>query len=405
MPILPQPRWERVQDDWCWMIDWRALFKGGLKISDPQLGGEMRGFHVVFRLRINQSGRLVFWADDGCVIRRAGELVHCDLAAHALARGELDVRAGDHLEIAQWQYGWGWLWGAQLRPAEPYADPAGVLAPFLGPITERLRHPDGPPLKLYTGGAAPARAVLAVYSLVLNGYAPSELYLFGEHQWPAPARDLFCALLPFAQIVPTSQVMARLSALGRPALVGMAWRYWFVLKLCLSLLHPPEECCVMDDDVFVLDSVADALDAFGHSDLVFAPDQDLGAGYRATWGGLRHLATARFNAGLYWMRPIANPHWLAAQATRARPHPSTGHFWEQGLIATIYARARTVELPSQRYLFPLFQGLPGGIMGYDYARNPCGFASVHFGGLAEKPSDDVALQLAPAILERQLAKA
>jgi hypothetical protein len=40
------------------------------------------------------------------------------------------------------------------------------------------------------------------------------------------------------------------------------------------------------------------------------------------------------------------------------------------------------------------------MLGYDYAANPCGFASVHFGGLAEKPTDSVARLLAADILGR-----
>jgi hypothetical protein len=76
------------------------------------------------------------------------------------------------------------------------------------------------------------------------------------------------------------------------------------------------------------------------------------------------------------------------------------HLWEQGLIALAYANRHTLELPTQRYPFALFQGLPGGITGYNYKFNPCGFKAIHFGGLWEKPSDGVALQLAPQILGR-----
>jgi hypothetical protein len=46
----------------------------------------------------------------------------------------------------------------------------------------------------------------------------------------------------------------------------------------------------------------------------------------------------------------------------------------------------------------LLDGLPGGILGYDYRNNPCGFRAIHFGGLPEKPSDAVALVLADDIL-------
>jgi hypothetical protein len=72
--------------------------------------------------------------------------------------------------------------------------------------------------------------------------------------------------------------------------------------------------------------------------------------------------------------------------------------WEQGFFAALFAGDPTLELPTQRYFYPLFDGLPGGIMDYDYASNPCGFASVHFGGLVEKPGDTAALALAAEIL-------
>jgi hypothetical protein len=112
------------------------------------------------------------------------------------------------------------------------------------------------------------------------------------------------------------------------------------------------------------------------------------------------LRTKRFNAGLYWMRNNHDQRLTANRALRARPNPNEPFLWEQGYIATLYAHCNTVELPSQRYLFPLFDGLPGGMLGYDYKLNPCGFASIHFGGLAEKPSDGITLHLVPQLLDR-----
>jgi hypothetical protein len=40
----------------------------------------------------------------------------------------------------------------------------------------------------------------------------------------------------------------------------------------------------------------------------------------------------------------------------------------------------------------LFDGIPMGIEGYDYANNPSGFVSIHFAG-ENKPSDELALAL------------
>ena len=162
----------------------------------------------------------------------------------------------------------------------------------------------------------------------------------------------------------------------------------------------------MDDDVVILDGLDDALDAFTHNDIVFTPDQDLGGAYTSTWAHRRDpnqpwpLPTARFNAGLYWLRPVHDRRQLAAQMLVARPRPENAVGWEQGFIALAYARQRVLQLPNQRYLFPIFDGLPGGLLGYDYFGNPCGFASVHFGGLAEKPSDGAALELLEPILGR-----
>jgi hypothetical protein len=159
----------------------------------------------------------------------------------------------------------------------------------------------------------------------------------------------------------------------------------------------------MDDDVFILDNLEQALDAFRTHDLVFTPDQDLRHGYARTWPGLiknpAELGTNRFNAGLYWVRNNFDKHWLTEQMLKVAPDPNVPFLWEQGFIAAVYSRRPTLELPRQRYLFPLFEGLPGGMAGYDYAGNPCGFASIHYGGLAEKPSDGLALQLLTALLD------
>jgi len=73
-------------------------------------------------------------------------------------------------------------------------------------------------------------------------------------------------------------------------------------------------------------------------------------------------------------------------------------------MALEYARDTSKALLTQRYFYPFFDGLPGGMSGYDYARNPCGFASVHFGGLAEKPSDAASRMLAPQVLSRNLVR-
>src|SRR5205823_8453930 len=173
---------------------------------------------------------------------------------------------------------------------------------------------------------------------------------------------------------------------------------------CASLLYPPEECCVMDDDVLILDRLDDALSAFQEHTLVYEPDLDQSAAYRATWGGAdlqgQPLPTARFSAGLYWIRNSKDPSWLATQAVGVEPNPKEAVCWEQGFIATIYADEKSIELASQRYFYPVLDGLPGGVLGYDYRHNPCGFASIHFGGFVKKPSEGVMLHLVPHLLGR-----
>lgn len=407
MPYAPEPRWRNVGGELCWTIDWREWFTRGLGLHPSSPGGQMRGFHVVFRLRVRRGGRLVFWDDDGSIVRRAGRVIHRDTGAHGPARHEIEVAEGDELEVAQWQQQDGWLWGARAAPGadEAEAAPAEALAPYLDSVRRRLLRPEGPPLKLYTSGTCPVRAIVCLYSLVLNGYAPSKVLLYGDYQWPAASRELFAELLPFAEVVPTESVKTRLQQLGGQSLAQMALRHWFVMKTFVALLCPPEEFCLMDDDVFVLGRMDDALGAFREHDLVYTPDIEHGGEYLKRWGWLHGrlrepLPTATFNAGLYLMRHRLDPRLVVRQALRVRPQYCEPYVWEQGYIANLFACAGTFQLPTQRYLFPLLDGLPGGPLGYDYAQNPCGFASVHFAGLGEKPSDAATLLLLPGVLDR-----
>lgn len=402
MPFAPPLRWESVRGELCWGVDWREWMRSGLRVGDPALSGEMRGFHLVFRVRVARAGALAFWADDGCVIRRAGAVVHHDPEAHALTRHTLAVAAGDVLEVAQWQHTGDWRWSACMDDRRVGASALDVLAPYRAAVEERLRSPNGPPLKFYTHGGSAARAVVGIYSLVLRGYAPAGVLLFGSEQWSPAARRLFAALLPFAEVVSPHALLHRVASEGSPALADLARRHWFVMKAAVALLHPPVEFCLMDDDVFVLDRVDDALSAFRRHDLVYTPDTDHGDAYRRAWGwmhdGLDRMTTGRFNAGLYWMRNLDPPRRVAELAARVAPDPRVPWLWEQGFIAALFARRRALALPAPRYFYPLFDGLPGGAYGYDYGANPCGFASVHFGGLAEKPDDAAALQLAADVL-------
>src|SRR4051794_37819624 len=74
MPVSPQPEWRVIDGVPCWAIDWRTFFNGGLVAWDGKCRGEMWGFHVVFRIRVAATGRLTFWSDDGCIVRRDGSV-------------------------------------------------------------------------------------------------------------------------------------------------------------------------------------------------------------------------------------------------------------------------------------------------------------------------------------------
>ncbi|MEJ7709309.1 MAG: hypothetical protein WKF84_05485 [Pyrinomonadaceae bacterium] len=210
--------------------------------------------------------------------------------------------------------------------------------------------------------------------MILNGYQPSEVLLFGEHQWTHAARKLFNDALPFAKVIPTNELLSKVESLGGPQLSDITRHYWFVMKAVVGLLYPPNEFCLMDDDVFILDPVDDALSAFEKCDLAYAPDFNHGKAYRATWGWINESSTVErngtFNAGLYWMRNNYDPRRVASLLLRVPPGETEAHHWEQGFIATLFTPNKTIQLPMQRYFYPFFDGLPGGMLGYDYALNP-----------------------------------
>lgn len=403
-PATPHPQF--MGDELCWTVDWCVYFECRQVLWDRRALGDLPGFHVVFTIEIVETGRLRFWCDDGCIIRRSGRILHEDRRAHMVEPSELPVEAGDILEIAQWQLTGGWIWGAHvIRGGETLGyDRAQSLLPYLPAVRARLTQPNGPAVKMYTNGGSALRAVVTLYSLILNGYSPNGVYLFGEHQWSPASRELFARCLPFATVVSTSDLLGTLQRIPAPALATIARAHWFAMKACVALFALPHPSCMIDDDVFVLDSVDDALEAFQENELVYMQDQDLEGDYSRTWASIfgcpRPLRTRRFNAGLFWIRDVPNPRLVAARAIRVRVDPWRPCDWEQGLIAATFAQRPTLELPAQRYLFAVFTGLPCGALGYDYAANPCGFASVHFAGMLNKPTDADTLALIPQILHR-----
>jgi hypothetical protein len=399
MHLRPQPKWEDVRGVRCWTINWRDFCKG-----NEVFRGEMCRFHVVFQVRMNGTGKLVFLSDDGCIVRRNSEVIHCDRSSHWAVPNEITVAAGDRLEIAQWQLDGDWLWGAYLD--EPRREGLDLVSPYLGAVRSRLEVPDGPPLKMFCHGKTPIRTVVSLYSMILNGYSPSGVHIYGDYQWTNHAREVFSATLPFAKIVSTTEVCNHIRQAGGDSLVAMAKQNWFVMKSCVSLLSAPFEFGLMDDDIFILGDMHDALEGFRQADFVFTPDADNEALYQSIWQAVfSHTSlrpTAALNTGLYWMRRRHDPRFIAQLLLRGSHTLSANWAWEQGFFASLYTDQAVLRLPPQRYFYPYFEGLPGGIEGYDYALNPCGFASVHFGGPI-KPSESTMTCLAPQILGRRQA--
>jgi hypothetical protein len=402
---LPQPRWEIVEDQPCFLIDWRDTFRRGVRYPSNSVCGEMCGFHVVFEIRVAADGVLSFWDDDGSIIRRNGVTLHCARASRAPSRREISVTHGERLQIAQWQLNGDWHWGATLDPVSGLAARRECLLRYRNAVQDRLARPDGPPLKMFVQAGAPLRTVVAAYSMILNGYSPSAVILFGEHQWNDAARAFLQSALPFAEIRCTEELLRSLRAIGGKDLAKLAAQHWFVLKICAAMLSAPSEFCLMDDDVFVLDSAGDALERFRECDAVFTPDTNHGQAYLSVWGdifGNSALPTERMNTGLVWLRVWQDRTDIAQLLLRGRERADIGAWaWEQGFVANCFARNKVHQLASQRYLCALWDGLPGGVLGYDYFANPCRFASVHYAGLYNKPCDAASAFLAPHILDRR----
>jgi hypothetical protein len=396
------PPWHEADVDGraCIAIDWRDTFARVVRTSRG--GGEMKEFHVVFRLRAERSGTLVFYDDDGSIIRRDGTIVHEDREVHTMTRHELRVQAGDRLEVAQFQYHGGWHWAGRIERQEvSLDDDVALFAPFRPAVTRALRRPNGPALKIYTNANHRVRTALAVHSLILNGYRPDRVLVYGDYQWDEPRRRAIEALLPFAEIVPVEGVLDATRAL-EPRIVPTALGCWAAMKICVCLFHPPLEYALVDDDVFVLDRMDEALRRFSQHDVVYAPDADYSGMYRAMWRyNDADLKTGNINTGIHFLRNTKDRRAQAARMTTSSPDGTPTGLWEQGFIATEFANDRTSCLPTQRYFYPLFDGLPGGYLGYDWLRNPCGFVTVHFGGLHDKPTDDDARPLVRDILGRQ----
>jgi hypothetical protein len=408
MPSLPSWRFDVLDGTNCGVLDWGDIFRSDVTRPGQPIRALMRGFYVVFRLRVQHSGRLVFFASDGCIVRRNGEIVHEDRERHAVQRHEIPVRIGDRLDVAQWQSRGRWMWGARWEPVPVTLDDLlADVEPYRHLVEEALTRPEGPCVKFFSSGLHPVRCALTVYSLVLNGYRPAGIQVFGDYQWDERSTRILRKLLPFADIVSLDRVQRAFDEIN-PGLTPLALRMWGAMKTCIGLFYPPYEYCYSDDDIFYLDRIDDALQVGQTHTLVYAPDIDDGFRY----GPLRYPQQehpepprlANVTTGFYLLKNRGD---LKAQAERLVSTPVENYqswFWEQGVFAWEFSRSPAFVLPSQQYFVPTWDGLPGTLRGYDWFNNPCGFKFVHFGGAdTPKPDDEEAGVLFHDVLGRRRA--
>jgi len=398
--LRPIAEWRPSGNHLYWSIDFGELFRG-----DARFLGTMREFGVVFRIRVNARGKLAFSSGGRCAIRN-GE--RCVFEGVPDSEGSIDARAGDILDIAVAHGPVEWSWGAKIDPAANVG--WELMNLYLPHVQARLREPAGPPLKIFTDARDPIRTVISIYSMILNGYSPSEVDIYGDYQWTPFAQSVLPPFLPFATVIPLADIRNQISEVAPSELADVARDNYLVMKCCLMLLCDPGEFCVMDDDLFILRSVAGALELFREHDLVFVPEIDNTIHYRSMWSDVfpdvTLARTARLNSALCWLRMRKDRKAAADLMMRGLrkldglPKVEAAWSWEQGFYAHLFANDSILELPSDSYWYPFFRGLPGGMLGYDYANNPCGFTMIHFGGDVEKPTDREALQLMPQILGR-----
>ena len=363
----------------------------------------MRQFAVVFRIRLNAAGKLGFASRGSCALRRAERCVFEGVSDHEEC---IDAKAGDILDIAVAHGPDEWSWGARIDSAAN----AGweLMNLHLPRVQARLREPTGPPLKIFTDARDPIRTVISIYSMILNGYSPSEVDIYGDYQWTSFAQSVLAPFLPFATVIPLEDIRSQISEVAPSELADVARDNYLVMKCCLTLLCDPPEFCMMDDDLFILRSVAGAQELFRNHDFVFVPEIDNASHYRPIWSDVFPdvplTRTARLNGALCWLRMRKDRKAAADLMLRGLgklaglSKVEATWSWEQGFYAHLFANDAVLELPRELYWYPFFCGLPGGMLGYDYASNPCGFTMIHFGGDVEKPTDREALQLMPQIL-------
>src|ERR1044071_5970833 len=152
---------------------------------------------------------------------------------------------------------------------------------------------------------------------------------------------MLTALLWFADIVDNARVERALEELN-PALGPLARSTWAAMKICVGLFVPPYQYCLVDDDIFVLDRIDDALRWHEEHALVYAADIDYSRRYRNIWcaDDPDRPLLGTINTGFYLIRSSVD---RRSQSERllATPLPLERHpawMWEQGFFAWEFAR-------------------------------------------------------------------
>jgi SAM-dependent methyltransferase len=292
---------------------------------------------------------------------------------------------------------------------------AHLLSPLAAEAARRIAIPNGPPVAVYCDGNSPVRAAIAIYSLILNGYGPEKVALFGEHRWSEETKAFLQASLSFAEFPATESLRSAVRRAGGETLEGMIGGNDFGLRAAMALFVSNEEMCILEDDVVVLDGLDEGVNRLRTHDLVFAPAIDKGRQFRKRWPTARKLprplATADFGGGLYWLRPVTHPGLIAQQILRLSM-PSGGNpdrDWLNGLIALAYARHDIWKLPEQLHIntASALEATPKQlvqlrqtILSYDFQRNPSRLGSVCLAPPLQPLSDGEALAVAPFLFVR-----
>jgi hypothetical protein len=414
MPDAPIPRLENWRGHGSWLYDFHRFFQNQMGVPYRATSPQMRLRQIVLRGRAARAGRLLIWADDMAVVRRNG-LVTGEKRAPGNGGLMIDVASGDEIEIACAQLaGEWWLSVGFERPVLSDQDRIDLLRPWSVLAGERLRQPDGPPLKLYTNARNPSLMASSLLTMVVNGYSPEEVLLYGDYQWSPEKRAMVEALLPFARIVPAAETCRRLEELGGPELPELARAHWWVMKSAITLLENPASACMMDDDLLILEPLTDALSASRTHALVHVQDRkDWASRYRGVWSHALSLPdplpTGLVNCGLVFIRQMHDRQQVARMMVEYSPARIQAMVdfdirkwcWEQGLVAALYAEQPVFPLDLQRHLFVPHDGLPYGPLAYDYERNPAGYSSVH---LVNRGYEDDSETLGFAVGQRALRR-